>query len=386
MGIKIVRVTTVPMSLKFLIKGQAAFMRDNGYEVLLVSSEGPEISDVEAYEGCKHYTVPLTRKITPLTDLACVFRLFFFLIREKPDLVHSHTPKAGVVSMIAAYLARIPIRLHTVAGLPLTESAGIKRAILILAEKITYKFASKVYPNSYGLKNIIMDLGLARDDKLCIIGNGSSNGINTSYFDPQLYSKNQKNQIRSEFGIQREEFVFIFIGRLVGDKGINELVSAFNDLCSELSDIKLLLVGPFEDDLDPLNELTKFLIEDNEKIVSVGYQDDVRPFLSIAHILVFPSYREGFPNVVLQAGSMGLPSIVTDINGCNEIIKEEHNGIIIPSKDSKSLKWAMLKLIKDTDLYMTCSGNARKTIVNNYEQGVFWNALLEEYEYLVHTL
>jgi len=196
----------------------------------------------------------------------------------------------------------------------------------------------------------------------------------------------QNHELRQELGIEKKDFIFIFIGRLVGDKGINELTQAFNELCFELKDIKLLLVGPFEDDLDPLKNKTKLLISNHDKIISVGYQDDVRPYLAISHSLVFPSYREGFPNVVLQAGAMGLPSIVTDINGCNEIIKAEYNGIIIPSKDIESLKRAMSRIVQDRDVYLECSENARKEIVNNYEQNVFWNALLKEYESLVNAL
>ena len=380
MNKKLIRITTIPMSLKHLIKGQMAFMSKNGFDVIMISSEGKGLKDAIENEKCPHFIIPLTRKITPIKDLIAVFNLYRFLIREKPDIVHTHTPKAGVVGMLASFLARVPVRLHTVAGLPLMEAVGLKRIILNFVEKLTYKCSTKVYPNSYGLKKIVLNHKFTSENKLKVIGNGSSNGIDTSFFDPKLFLPKKKNILKSELGIERNDFVFIFVGRLVTDKGINELVEVFNELCSDLKSIKLLLVGPFEDELDPLSEKTKLLISSHDKIISVGYQNDVRPFFAISNSLVFPSYREGFPNVVMQSGAMGLPSIVTDINGCNEIIQTDYNGIIVPSKDIDSLKMAMSRIFQDKELYLKCSEKSRLSIVNNYDQKLYWNTLLNEYE------
>ena len=368
------------MSLKHLIKGQMSFMIENGFDVIMISSEGKELKDVIENEKCPHFIIPLTRKITPIKDLIATFSLYRLLIREKPDIVHTHTPKAGLVGMLSSFLARVPVRLHTVAGLPLMEAVGLKRIVLNFVEKLTYKFSTKVYPNSFGLKKIILNHKFTSENKLKVIGNGSSNGIDTSFFDPKLFSPKEKNTLKSELGIERNDFVFIFVGRLVTDKGINELVEAFNELCLDLKGIKLLLVGPFEDELDPLSEITKLLISSHDKIILAGYQNDVRPFFAISNSLVFPSYREGFPNVVMQSGAMGLPSIVTDINGCNEIIQTDYNGIVVPSKDIQSLKRAMSRIFQDKGLYLKCSAKSRLAIVNNYEQKLYWNALLNEYE------
>jgi glycosyltransferase involved in cell wall biosynthesis len=368
MNKKLIRITTVPMSLKSLLKGQMSFMIKNGFDVIMISSDGKGLKDVIENEKCSHFIIPLTRKITPFKDLIATFSLYRLLIKEKPDIVHTHTPKAGIVGMLASFLARVPIRLHTVAGLPLMEATGFKRVILNFVEKLTYKLSTKVYPNSFELKNIILKNRFTTQEKLRVIGKGSSNGIDTSYFDPELFSLEKKNSLKSKLGIERNDFVFIFVGRLVADKGINELVEAFNELCLDLKGIKLLLVGPFEDDLDPLSEKTKLLISNHDKIISVGYQNDVRPFFAISNSLVFPSYREGFPNVVMQSGAMGLPSIVTDINGCNEIIQTDNNGIFVPTKDMKSLKRAMLRIFQDKELFLKCSANSRLAIVNNYEQ------------------
>ena len=375
---KLLRITTVPISLKYLIKGQMRFMSTRGFEVLMMSASGEEIEEVIKYEQCKHVELPLTRKITPIQDLKAVLKLYRFLKKEKPTIVHTHTPKAGIVGMLASYLARVPNRLHTVAGLPLLEIKGVKRKVLNLVEKLTYKCATKVYPNSKGLKKIILDNKFTKKDKLKVIANGSSNGIDTSYFNPELYTVDDKKSLKEQLNIKPADFVFIFVGRIVGDKGVNELAAAFEKLSKEREDVKLVLVGWSEDELDPLKKKTSAILANNKQIIAVGFQNDVRPYFAIADALVFPSYREGFPNVVLQAGAMNLPCIVTNINGSNEIIEEGKNGMIIPVKNATVLFDAMVKMMTDTQLKL----KAREMITSRFEQKVVWEALFSEYKSL----
>ena len=182
--------------------------------------------------------------------------------------------------------------------------------------------------------------------------------------------------------INENDFVFIFVGRIVTDKGINELVEAFSKLNQEINAIKLLLVGPFEEDLNPLKPETLEIIKSHSSIISVGYQNDVRPYFSISNALVFPSYREGFPNVVMQAGAMNLPSIVSDINGCNEIIENNKNGIIIPVKNSTALFVAMKEFVQNSVSFQFMKSNSRSLIENRFEQKMVWESLLNEYESL----
>ena len=380
---KIIRITTVPMSLKYLLKGQMSFMSQNGLDVIMVSSDGQELEEVIKSEKCNHYIVPLTRKITILKDLKATYNLYKLIRREKPDIVHTHTPKAGIIGMLSSFFARVPIRLHTVAGLPLMESTGFKRIVLNFVEKLTYKCSTKVYPNSYGLKKIILKYKFTSEKKLEVIGNGSSNGIDTSYFDPELFSIKDKEVLKTNLGINKTDFIFVFVGRIVSDKGINELVEAFDKICLVEENIKLLLVGPFEDELDPLQKKIKLLINNNENIISVGYQNDVRPYFSISNCLVFPSYREGFPNVVMQAGAMRLPSIVSDINGCNEIIENNINGLVIKVKNVHTIYDAMINLTSDKLLFNKLRLNSRDRIRINYERISYWNLLLNEYENLI---
>lgn len=374
---KLVRITTVPISLDKLLHNQLKFMQQY-FDVTAISSDEIELKKIAESQGVSYKAIEMSRKITPFKDLISLIKLTIFLYKNKPDIVHTHTPKAGIIGMLAAKLVGIPHRLHTVAGLPLMEATGIKRKVLNSVEKLTYLCATKVYPNSVGLYDFIVQENFVKIDKLKVIGKGSSNGIDTSYFDQSLISLEEKKLLKAKLGITSTDFVFIFVGRLVADKGINELIKAFVEFQKTHENCKLLLVGPFESDLDPLETWTLGQIEKNNDIICAGYQSDVRPYFAISKCLVFPSYREGFPNVVMQAGAMQLPIIATNINGCNEIIIPEVNGILVTVKNYESIVAAM-EMMMDEDIYKNYYVNSRKIIVNSYEQGYIWHQILNEY-------
>jgi len=377
----LIRITTVPISLKILLKGQLNYMVRHGFILIGVSSKGAELDEVKKEEEIETCELEMTRTISFRKDIKALWGFYKLCKKEKPKIVHSHTPKAGIVGMLGAKLAGVPIRLHTVAGMPLMEATGLRRKLLDFVERLTYWSATKVYPNSKGLENFILENGYTISNKLRVIANGSSNGINTSQFSKEVISAEQQNLLKNDLGIRNDDFVFVFVGRLVGDKGANELVEAFCQL--NYPSVKLLLVGPLESDLDPLDKDTLRRIDDNERIISVGFQKDVRPYFAISNVLVFPSYREGFPNVVMQAGAMELPAIVSDINGCNEIIIEGKNGIIIPVKNVEAVKDAMEMMLTNKELYLKMKRNARRMITERYEQQVVWDALLTEYKSLL---
>lgn len=309
--------------------------------------------------------------------------MYRLIKNEKPQIIHTHTPKAGMLGMIAGWMARVPIRLHTVAGLPLMETRGFKRLVLDFVEKLTYSYATMVYPNSFGLRDFILQQKFCSPDKLKVLCNGSSNGIDLNFFSPAEVSPETKYSLKTKLNISPTHFVFVFVGRLVRDKGINEMVSAFEKLDVTRQKLKLILVGTFEEYLDPLLPETIKSIHENPDIISVGNQSDVRPWLAISDALVFPSYREGFPNVVMQAGAMGLPSIVTDINGCNEIIIPGKNGEIIPPKNEKALHDKMSEWIDNPEKIANMTRNSRKLIEDRFDQKNVWNELLMEYNRLL---
>lgn len=378
---KLIRITTIPISLEKLLNNQLLFMKDY-YDVTAISSDKENLERVGKLQNVPVYTIEMTRKITPWQDLKALWQLYRYFKKEQPLIVHTHTPKAGTIGMIASKLAGVPHRLHTVAGLPLLETNGGKRKLLNLVERITYSCASKIYPNSKGLKKIIMQEGFCKSEKIKIIGKGSTNGVNTNYFDPEKISNEAQINLKKSLGINHDNFIFIYTGRLTGDKGMNELLLAFQKIATEFNQAKLLLVGFLEAELDPLKKETLSKIENNKQVIFIPFQKDVRPYYSISDVLVFPSYREGFPNAVLEAGAMGLPSIVTNINGCNEIIEDGKNGILIPPKDANALFIAMKKLILDVSLRSHLEENTRSMIVSRFEQITVWKALLAEYRKL----
>ena len=378
---KLIRITTVPGSLRTLLKGQHRFM-SNHFEVIGVSSDGPKLGDVRENEGIKTHAVEMTRTISPFKDLKATYKLYKFFKKEQPFIVHTHTPKAGTVGILAAKLAGVPNRLHTIAGLPLLESTGKKRVLLDTVEKITYSCATHILPNSFGLEKIITDNNYTKPEKLFVIGNGSSNGIDTTHYDSSLVSEEKKNQLKQELRISNDDIVFIFIGRLVADKGINELVNAFDNLSKKERNTKLILVGRRERLLDPLLPETEALILENKNILTVGIQKDIRPYVAISHALAFPSYREGFPNVLLQCSCMELPCIVSDINGCNEVIEHNVNGLIVPVKNEIELEKAMQFMIDFPDNRIAMTKHSRSRIVKRYEQKFVWNELLNFYNNL----
>ena len=385
-----------------LLQGQLKFMTEY-YDVIGISSTGLDhsrskegikdgieevpsdhtLEQASVREGIRVIPIELTRKITPFQDLKSVWQLYKVLKSEKPLIVHSHTPKAGTIGMLAAFLAGVPHRLHTIAGMPLLEATGAKRLLLDLVEKITYKCATRIYPNSFGLRDIIIQKGYTTKSKVKVLGNGSSNGIDTTHFDPMEYTEKESLELRQSLGIDKDDLVYLFVGRLVKDKGINELIEVFEKLNKELPKTKLVLVGPYEKDLDPLLPKTEEIIHKHPNIIFIGWRNDVRPYFAISDVLTFPSYREGFPNVVMQSGAMGLPSIVTDINGCNEIVVDNENGIIVPPKDVDKLYDAMKRIyVMSKDNQSFDPVNNRKLICDRYERKVIWKAILCEYQSL----
>ena len=382
---KLIRITTVPLSLEKLLEDQGQFFR-RYYTITYISSQKERLKKVAEQQGVEHFPLDLTRKITPLKDLKALYRLFRFLQKYRPEIVHTHTPKAGIVGMLAAFLARVPLRIHTVAGLPLMEAKGMKKIILRFVERLTYRCATNVFPNSKGLQAYILEQCLTDAQKMTLIGQGSSNGIDTSHFQPQDKHSKTIQSLRATLGINKEDFLFCFVGRLVSDKGINELVVAFSQVHKHYPNTKLLLVGPEEADLDPLKLSTRNTIQTHPNIITTGFQNDIRPYLTMADAFVFPSYREGFPNVVLQAGAMEVPCIVSDINGCNEIITNGETGRIVPPKDAQVLQMAMEEFVQQPELIKQFANTNRQQILAKFERKVFWHNLLHQYQSLEKKL
>lgn len=371
---KSIRISTIPLSLDVLLQGQLRMLSEH-YEVVGVSSPGEELDKVAQREGIRTIAVPMERKISPFKDLVSLFRLIRLFHREKPWMVHSLTPKAGLLAMTAAWICRVPVRIHMFTGLFFPTTTGLKQKILMATDSITCACATNVLPEGKGVKKDLEQFHIT-SKPLQIIGNGNINGIDLEFFDRTPEVMEQAEKYRKE-----EVVTFCFVGRIVRDKGMNELVAAFQRMHQAYPNTRLVLVGSFEEKLDPVLPETRQAIEQQAAIEWMGWQNDIRPFLAASEVFVFPSYREGFPNVVLQAGAMGLPSIVTDINGSSEIISEGVNGYIIPSQDEEALYKAMEKLL-DTEERQKLAQQARPQIANRYERKALWKELLKFYRSL----
>ena len=375
---KLIRSATVPSSLDVFCRGLLRELSED-YEVVALSSPGNELSVIARREGVRTIAVAMERHISPVNDLVSLCRLVRVLRRERPDIIHSMTPKAGLLCMIAAWIVRVPVRIHTFTGLVFPTSKGLKRRLLMLTDALTCACATHVVAEGQGVRNDLLRFGITRKN-VRVLGFGNVRGIDLRHYDRTPEVMQRAAEIRREMGAEDDCFVFIAVGRLVGDKGIHELVEAFSHLLKTHPDVHLLLVGDEEPQLDPLPAATKGIITTNTNIHAVGNQADVRPYYAAANALVHASYREGFPNVVIEAGAMQLPCIVTDINGSREIIINNQNGLIVSPHDADSLYAAMLRFADDTQLVGTLSSNARRLVAERYEQGFVRQCLKDFYK------
>ena len=380
---KLIRITTVPMALKFLLPGQMKFMKDNGFDVLMISADGKERNDVINNEGCQHVIVPMTRKITPFQDLSCLFKLIKIFKKEKPDIVHTHTPKAGLLGMLAAKVCGVKVRIHTVAGLPLMVETGFKLQLLKFIEKITYWSANHVWPNSNSLLNYITEQKLTTQKKLKVISKGSSNGINLIRFNNTNLNQNTIQEIKESIQYKDSNTYLLSIGRLVKDKGIVELVNAFCSLQQKFNSLKLVLVGKFETDLDPLPNNIIDEIKNNKNIIHIDWSEQVEYYFSLATFFVFPSHREGFPNVLLQAGAMGAPIICSSIAGNVDIVEDKVTGLLFKTNDELAIEKQITFALENNEAMQKMAATLKTNINNFYGRDVIWNSILNEYKQLI---
>lgn len=371
--IKIIRAVTASQSIGFF-EPMVKDLQERGYEIVSVSSPGESLIRLRE-KGVKVIEVPMERHISLFKDLKSLMQLISVFRKEKPYIVHSMTPKAGMLCMLAAWLTRVPRRVHTFTGLVWPTSTGLKRKILMATDWLTCACATHIIPEGKGVMNDLQSYITKKPMK--VLGYGNVRGVDMEKFSRRQEVEDMAKGIKTE-GI----FTFIFVGRIVGDKGVNELVSAFTELHKKYEKTRLLLIGNFEQHLDPLQAKTLNVIDKHISIESLGpkYGDELLAYYAASDCFVFPSYREGFPNTVMEAGAMGLPSIVTDINGSREIIIDGKNGVIIPSKDVEALYHAMKEMITNSDKTKEYADNAREMIASRFERGFVCKCLYDFYE------
>lgn len=373
----LIKITTVPESLMAFSKGHGQLLNDY-FNVIAVSSNDENLRSFSIRENIRTVSVNMNRRISFFKDIISVYKMYKVFRKEKPFIIHSMTPKAGLVSMLAGFLARVPHRIHTFTGLIFPTERGFKRLLLLNIDRLICHMATIVVPEGHGVKNDLLKSKVTHKH-LEVIANGNFNGVDLEYFKSDLYSSNALQEIKDKHAINDNEFIFSFIGRMVPDKGVEELVRTFCKVVDEYDFSRLILVGDFYDNLDPVSHETFESVMNNKKIIHIPKQIDIRPYLAISDVFVFPSHREGFPNTVLEAGAMGLPCIVTDINGSNEIIKNGINGIIINKQNENELKDAMIYLITNRSVLKNMAGNARKLIACRFDRKYVQQELLKLY-------
>ena len=373
---KFLLITTVPSSLNFF-SGQIQILKKK-FDVELISSPDILLDEICEKEMVKGYKVYMKREIAFLNDVLSLISLWKLFLKIKPTIIHGNTPKASFLSIFVGWLCKVPIKIYYVHGLRYQGTTGVKRHFLMLMERLTCIFASHIYAVSFGVKSTIAKDGITKK-KVVVIGNGSVNGIDMGYFSQHNLSIPNLKKI---YKLSSENFVFGFVGRIVKDKGINELVKAFLKINKLHPKTRLLLVGRFETQ-DPIDNNIIDEIKNNKNILNVGFQKDVRPFLKMMNVFVFPSYREGFGVSLMEAAAMNVPAITSNIIGCNEIIEDGFNGVLIPPKSVNDLFKAMENIFSNVKITNDMSKVCRGYVRGKYEQKKLWNRTLKSYHKLL---
>ncbi|WP_312328140.1 glycosyltransferase family 4 protein [Acinetobacter sp.] len=363
-------ITTVPMSLNFF-KGQIGRLSQD-FDVTLISSPDKELEQIACSENVKYSAIQMKRDIAIKNDIISLLKFLLLFIRQRPDIIHCNTPKGSLLGLFTGYITRVPVRIYYVHGLRYEGTTGKKRKLLMALEKLNCFCATHIIAVSQGVKQKVQDK-LTRK-KVSVIHHGSANGMPVEEFLTENYDD---STIRESYGISKQDFVFGFVGRLVADKGINELVHAFNML--EQKNVKLLLVGMYEHELDPLSQETQNIIKTNPNIIEVGFQKDVKKFLTIMDLFVSPSYREGFGLSVLEANLMKVPVLVTSITGYSEIVQEGKNGFFVDPKDTLTLFNKMKKISQSRDSLLLMKQQCYDEVASKYNHKEVLEKALEYY-------
>lgn len=372
---KLVHVTTVPESLGF-VAGQVSWLKSRGWEVHAISSPGELLERFGEERGVPVYGVPMARAITPMADLESVGAVSRILRRIGPDIVHAHTPKGGLVGMMAAHAAGVPHKVYHMRGLLTLTASGRRKALLSAAETLTCGLADVVICQSHSLRRTAVEEGLVEAERSTVLLSGS-NGVDTGRFDPARFDR---QALRAEHGIAEDAVVAGFVGRLVGDKGIVELAEAWSRVAGPGD--RLLVVGPFEE-RDPVPERTRRQLEEDPRVLMFGFTRDPAPFYAMMDVLVLPTYREGFPNVPLEAAAMGLPVLATKVVGCVDAVEDGVTGTLVPARDAEALGVALGRYLQDGALRAEHGRAGRERVLREFRPEVIWEAGLTLYRSLM---
>ncbi|HTX76307.1 MAG TPA: glycosyltransferase family 4 protein [Terracidiphilus sp.] len=367
-----------------ILRGRLRAMHAAGFRVVLISSPGELITRIAAEEGVKHCAIPMRRGISPLADLISLLRLCSVLRRLRPAIAEFSTPKAGLLGSIAGFLCGVSVRVYILRGLRLETASGMKRRILRLTERVAAACSHLVVCNSESLRSRAHSLGIAPQRKLWVIGDGSSAGVDTRRFAPRTEST--VDEVRAGFGIPGNEPVIGFVGRLTHDKGVPVLLRAFEEVLENFPQAWLLLVGWFDESEDALNAEDRARIETHPRILCTGFVSETAPYYRAMDLLVLPTWREGFPNAVLEAAASGVPVVSTLVTGARDAVRHNRTGLLVPPGDARVLTLAIERLLLDPVLRRKMGVAGRDWVTERFVYTRIHRRTIGLYRKLIHNL
>ena len=376
----VVHVTTVPMSLGHL-SGQVGYVERRGFAIHVITSPGPELDVFAGREGVAVHAIPMERAITPGKDLLALWRLWRTFRRIRPDVVHSHTPKGGLLGMVAAALARVPVRVYHIRGLPFTTATGLRRPLLRASELVSCRLADRVLAVSHSMRAIAIQEGFCPPDKVKVLLGGSGNGVDADMrFRPPR--DDERRLARATHGIPGGALVIGFVGRLTREKGTRELAEAWRDLRERWPRARLLLVGPVEaQDAGTRRALSS--LRSDARVHFAGRVEDTVPLYAAMDVVALPTYREGFPNVAMEAAAMALPIVASHVTGCRDAIEDGVTGTLVPARDPLALARGLERYLLDARLRARHGESGRRRVLAEFRREAIWEAIAAEYDRLL---
>jgi glycosyltransferase involved in cell wall biosynthesis len=382
--IRLVYITTVPASANGFLRGQATYMRKRGFDVVVISAPGDELRILEEREKVTTIAVPMEREISPFKDLLSLVRLYTILRRLRPAIVNAGTPKAGLLGMIAACAAGVPARVYALHGLRLETTSGLKRLVLGVAERCAATLAHSVICCSESLRHLYVTLGLTTEAKARVLREGSANGVDIDEFTVTPERRDWAREWRARFGIPDGAPVVGFVGRLTRDKGVPELVDAFNQILPRFPSARLLMVGDFEEG-DPVPERYVKQLRSHPRVIITGYVSDPALYYPIMDILALPSHREGLGTAVLEAAVAEIPAVAFRVTGSVDAVRDGVTGTLVPFGDVDAFARAVQRYLSDDTLRREHGQAGRERVMRHFCPEMIWEALAEEYARLLKS-
>lgn len=377
-------IMTVPRSL-FFIQGQVAYLQSRGFQLNIISSPGVELGRFAEMHRVNPWAVNMERKISPARDVVAIARLIRVLRTIRPRIVHAHTPKGGLLGMLASAILRTPIRIYHIRGLPYMTESGPRRSLLKLSEKVSCALAHEVFCVSHSIRNVAITDGLVASEKIHVFLGGSGNGVDADRrFNPASYDEHATLALKVSLGLPVDAPVVGFVGRMVKDKGVEELALAWQRLRRRYPSLWLIVIGP-EESKGAISQVTREQLNNDSRVVLLGDLPDTAPYYSLFDVLALPTYREGFPNVVLEASAMQLPVVATAVPGCTDAVDDDITGTLVPPGDATALEEAIARYLDDPDLRHTHGSSGRARVLEEFRQEDIWEAIFQAYRRLLES-